>query len=89
MEIISTLWDKVGDFVVCIFIAIAGWFGRRMYTIDKRFNSIELDLAKNYVTQNEFSTLEVKIDHNNELLNSKIDTINSNILLLVRDKVSG
>ena len=85
---ILIFWDKLGTLLATVIgVCIVGIW-RKASHIDKKFTELELDMAKNYATKNEFKQLDEKIDHLSELINGKIDNMNTNILLLLRTKES-
>lgn len=76
----QTLIDKLGDLIVLAVIGVSTFVFRKAASVERKLNSIELDIARNYVTKQELKTVEDKIDHFSETINTKIDTI-TNILI--------
>lgn len=81
---LTILNDTVSNVIAGLTVGgvVAVW--RKAVSIDKKFNELELELAKEYATKEEFKILSDKIDRSNELLATKIDTLNSNMLQLFR-----
>jgi len=83
---IFIFWDKLGSLIVLLAGASILGIWRKAVNIDKKFSALELDMAKNYATKNEFQLLDEKIDHLSDTMGNKIDNMNTNILLLLRTK---
>ena len=63
-------------------VAAMTWVWRKLSAVTGDMNKLELKVAENYVTRPEMKVLEDKLDRHYEVVNSKIDTVNTSILTL-------
>ena len=66
--------------------AVVGWMWKEYNSLKTKVTSIELDVAKNYATNNSVDKLETKMDAQHALINNKLDNINQNILTVVKER---
>lgn len=80
----EVITDKIGDLLVLGSLGGLAAMWKKSLDVNKKFAALELDLAKNYVTKPELKSVEDKLDRLSETMTSKIDVVNSNIMLLLR-----
>lgn len=59
------------------------WIWKKMHNIEAKTIQLELKIAENYVTRPELKALEDKVDKHSEILGTKIDKVNDNLLLIL------
>ncbi len=80
----EAMYDKLGDLLVLVSLGGFAAVWKRSRDVDRKFNDFQLDLARNYVTKTELKAVEDKLDHLQETMSNKMDTVNTNIMLLLR-----